>query len=200
MVINYIMALHGLWDIANRAVADLVNTTVQSQGVSFESAVKVLREQGEPLPDPFDEWNEQTPALPPLQLQGTVSGPINVGVAEIAADFAQNGPYVAQSWSQSAISLLITAHETCKEMGYNTTDPIWEFLRHCRNAAAHGNSFHFTKREPRRPATWRGREITKDLQGTILFATEQEDSPFLMPADPVLLLWDIEQQYPGLEA
>src|SRR2546423_11506645 len=41
----------------------------------------------------------------------------------------------------SAGSLLILAHEITK--GVHNHDPLWEFLRHCRNAAAHKGYFNF---------------------------------------------------------
>lgn len=47
--------------------------------------------------------------------------------------------------------------------------PLWEFFRHTRNAAFHGNRFHFLGDEPKRPASWRGLEITRNLQDTPLF-------------------------------
>lgn len=35
------------------------------------------------------------------------------------------------------------------------TSPLMEFLRHLRNACAHGNRWHFANGEPKQPAAWR---------------------------------------------
>lgn len=53
---------------------------------------------------------------------------------------------------------------------------VMQFLRHVRNAVAHGGTFDIRKDEPRLPAFMRrppdmngDREITRDLQGVLLF-------------------------------
>ena len=73
--------------------------------------------------------------------------------------------------------------------------PEFEFFRHLRNAASHGNRFFFAKREPERPASWRGLAIAEShtgsrnpLHGIKCVGT------FLGSADVILLLWDIEQK------
>ena len=98
---------------------------------------------------------------------------------------------------QSASNVLILAHELCKDKQYHDVSEIWEFLRHCRHAAAHGGSFNFLHGEPRRPAKWGKFEIASMLQGTPLFK-EQNKQGLISPGDVVRLLWDIEQAYPSM--
>jgi len=81
---------------------------------------------------------------------------------------------------------------------YEDEDRFWEFLRHCRNAAAHGNRFNLLHDEPRRPARWHHLEITKVLQGQRLFRQEPDEGELLLPADPVHLLWDLERANPHM--
>lgn len=86
--------------------------------------------------------------------------------------------------------LLVLAWETTD--GLHTHDPLWEFLRHCRNAGAHGGRFHFRGKEPTRPAKFANLEITRSLQGVPPFGRADENA-FMMIGDAVHLLWQIEQ-------
>lgn len=55
--------------------------------------------------------------------------------------------------------------------------PTLEFFRHLRNALSHGNRWHFTNNEPRRPATSREFELDASLHGqTVLFE-------YMLPGD-----------------
>jgi hypothetical protein len=45
--------------------------------------------------------------------------------------------------------------------------PLFEFLRHLRNAAAHGNRWHFTGQEPKHPAQLRSIALDSSMHGTI---------------------------------
>jgi hypothetical protein len=49
-----------------------------------------------------------------------------------------------------------------------STREIWQFFRHIRNACFHDNKFRFTKGEPKYPARWRGLEIERKLQDSLL--------------------------------
>lgn len=66
--------------------------------------------------------------------------------------------------------------------------PEFEFFRHVRNAAAHGNKFTFSEGEPRRPALWRSLELTRANH-----ADSQCFGKLLNPADALSLLSDIQK-------
>jgi hypothetical protein len=79
----------------------------------------------------------------------------------------------------------------------NDHSPEFEVFRHLRNAASHGNRFHFKKREPSRPAAWRGFVIdhnqkgsSNPLHGTPCIGTK------IGPSDIMFLLFDIEPKLP----
>jgi hypothetical protein len=107
--------------------------------------------------------------------------------------------YLMGQITRAAEYLLILAHETTA--GHHTHDPLWEFLRHCRNAAAHGGRFELRHGEPKRPATWRNLTITTGLAGTRLIdgprrptsAADDVEKGLLAVGDVVPLLWDIER-------
>ena len=136
--------------------------------------------------------------LGPLQLRSSITAqPLVVPVDDIANELASNPQFSIAYCLLSAGSVLILAHELCKDKAAYDTGPLWEFLRHCRNAAAHGGRFKFNRGQPAHPAKWRTLEITRGLQGSALFQGH-DCIGFLGPADPIRLLWDIEQAYPTL--
>ena len=47
----------------------------------------------------------------------------------------------------------------------STSEPLLQFARHLRNAAAHGNRWHFTASQPAHPAVLRGRQLDASLDG-----------------------------------
>jgi hypothetical protein len=91
--------------------------------------------------------------------------------------------------------VLVMAHEISKDKPWHNHDPLWEFLRHCRNAVAHGGYFHFKNNEPRRPAFWGSFILSPASNRAPLF---KKDGGILSPGDPIRLLWDIEQAYPEM--
>lgn len=103
----------------------------------------------------------------------------------------------AAALSSYGASMLNVAYE----MTYTHSDkgPTWEFLRHCRNAAAHGGRLSFQHNEPRRKAEWRGIEIVPAMQGMPLVGGPSRGGLFY-GADPILLLWDLECAYPSIGA
>jgi len=138
--------------------------------------------------------------LGPLELKSEYQGDhIIVDVDPIAKELATNIHYLAPYFLRAASNLLILAHEICKDEPYHDQSPLWEFLRHCRNAAAHGGKFTFLNNEPRRPAQWGKFNIITGLENTPLFKGE-DGIGLLSPGDPIRLLWDIEQAFPNMKA
>jgi hypothetical protein len=171
-------------------------------GAQIEDVVATLKEGFHcEVPEETSAWKEPQQLLPPIQLQSTVRDPIGIPVDLLADDAFANGSYLLRSWCQSAGVLLIAAHARAKDAGHAAASaPTWEFLFHCRNAAAHGNKLTFKNGQPRHPASWRGRIIDLKLEGSLLFAERPSDSPFLKPLDPILLLWDLEQSNAEMRA
>lgn len=118
---------------------------------------------------------------------------IEYSAEEIAEIYLAHPESQVKALSVSAGSLLVAAYEATKSM--RDRGPVWEFFRHCRNAAAHGGRFSFNQGEPSRTAAWRGLSIHRALQGTLLFDVVGERGLIAL-GDSVLLLWDIEQLCP----
>jgi hypothetical protein len=136
----------------------------------------------------------------PLELRSEYQdNHITIDIDGIARDVVANHSYLLASTMRSAGALLILAHELSKDAPWHDTGPLWEFLRHSRNAAAHGGAFNLRHDEPRRTACWGSFVITAKLQGTSLFK-DAAGAGLLSPGDPIRLLWDIEQAYPQMRA
>lgn len=133
----------------------------------------------------------------PLEMMSEQSNQkVKIDLTLIMRDLAQNAPFLVQRLAPTAMGgLLIQAYESTSD--HHDRNPLWEFLRHCRNAAAHGGRFHFRNGEPRRLAEWGRFRIEPSLQGTYL-AARPERPGLLAPGDALKLLWDIEQAYPAI--
>lgn len=59
-------------------------------------------------------------------------------------------------------------------------DPLLEFLRHLRNASAHGDEWYFKGEEPRNEAHFGGLTLTKDLHGQSTLHTFGPKSALLL--------------------
>jgi hypothetical protein len=85
------------------------------------------------------------------------------------------------------------AYEAVKEL--NDHSPEFEFLRHLRNAASHGNVISLASIEPRRPAHWRGQGFDHRVKGNSNPLNGKLCFGYLIgPADLLWLLWDIEKK------
>jgi hypothetical protein len=194
LVMNYLVQLAGFKEIQAGAALNLVrNQLTGSQPLTSKPAV-----QGDPgglasLLENIDKLRG------PLSLRSDTQGfPIEVDIKDLAVEVFSRGPYLTEYLSTvSAWSLLIVAFELSKP--WHDRGPLWQFLRHCRNAAAHGGEFTFRRGEPRYPAKWASIEITPSFHGSHLVATRGQPG-LLWPGDAVRLLWDIEQAYPTMKA
>jgi hypothetical protein len=80
-----------------------------------------------------------------------------------------------------------------KEAGLRDKDnPLLEFVRHFRNACAHGNRWHFTNNEPRYPAALRGRAVTAAMHGS------RAAPDWVGPGDYLDMLDDLITHFRGL--
>jgi len=193
LVMNYLVQLLGFKELAilgitgPRELRELVDKVPALKGISLDKDEQVKK-----------VVNDLSKIAGPLQLRSEFQdNTIDVDVHEMATEIAGNANYLLRSFMKSAGSLLIIAHEISKDNPWHDHGPLWEFLRHCRNAAAHGGSFNLLRREPKRPATWGSFQITACMRGASLFKGVDPNG-ILSPGDPIRLLWDIEQAYPAM--
>jgi hypothetical protein len=209
-VILYISTIHGIMDIAWRGATIIGKDLIAKEKELFERTSKGENCQKETEEIRLKKENLITMSRPDLwvriesteklhipfgtgpQLQ-SITEPeyLQIDLDGLALEFTNNRAYNLQYSLIAASHLLISAYDATANI--RSQDPMWEFLRHCRNAAAHNGKFHFLGLEPSRPAKWRNLEITKSMEGTDLFC-DKDGKGSLRPADPIYLLHDLEER------
>lgn len=190
VVMNYMVQLIGFKELALRGVVgpatvDELLARLKRQPKHANEDVELIRKG-------------VTDLMGPLSLRCEVqSERIVVEIDDVAREIQQEHGYLLPHMLSAAGSSIILAHEFSKDRPWHDQGPLWEFLRHCRHAAAHSGRFTFRNGEPRRSAAWGPLQITSALGGTPLFKSENGVG-FLSLGDPVRLLWDIEQAYPAM--
>lgn len=194
LIINYLILLGGFNELAAAGLAFLIKELPESESQKLlnDAAKKGTIDQVRRLlgANPVELGN-------PLLLRSEQSDQtIRIDLALTMRELARNATFLVQRLVPSATAgLFIQAYESTSD--HHDRKPLWEFLRHCRNAGAHGGRFHFLHGEPRRLAEWGRLRIEASLEGTYL-AARPERPGFLAPGDALKLLWDIEQAYPSI--
>jgi hypothetical protein len=200
LVLSYVTQLHGFIELASRGFK-LHLEEIKSRNLGLH----VLGEHISNLPTDEEKkaWEAVyqggiTGLIGNQELWSKVNGKgVRVDIELLAkATLLDHKTFLDQFMRMSSGSLMILAYETTKD--YHTHDSLWEFLRHCRNAAAHKGYFNLLNGEPRRPTKWRGLEIVSSLQGTPLFF-DGSAAGLLGLGDALYLLWDIEQAFPNIK-
>jgi len=194
LVISYIVQVHGFIELASRGVISKLqehSPEAIENHISVEPSVKVKKF--------FKAGYESgtTALFGEQQLESKVIGQgIKINIQPLANELFKDYEAPLGYFNRmTAGALLILAWEITTP--FHTHDPIWEFLRHCRNAAGHKGFFNFLHGEPKRPAKWRNLEILSSLQGQPLFF-DPPTPGFLGIGDTLYLLWDIEQSFPNI--
>lgn len=207
LIMNYLVLFIGFKDLAARGVIKELNKySGENAGIDLDTLISVFLKKVSASETDTILLNQQhteissglSKILGPLELKSEFQGNhIKVEVDDIAKDVMNNMFWLSRSIMLSAGSLLILAHEISKDKSWHDKGLLWEFLRHCRNAAAHGGLFTFRRNEPGRPAEWGHFRIERAMEETQLFK-DDKGVGLLSPGDPIRLLWDIEQSYPSM--
>lgn len=187
LVVTFIHSVHGSFELVSRKIVDLVASGKLTETTLNKVALKGFI------------GSQKTPLIGKFALRSDFQNNfIKIDIDEIATDAFYNLGYLIEAGLEfsAARMLLISAYEIKKDeikgKGLET-DELWQFFRHCRNAAAHNGRFYFKKDEPKFKNKWGNFEIVSDMAGTKLFRDEKEG--FVSSGDIVRLLWDIEQKF-----
>ncbi len=193
LVVGYLAQLHGLIELCSRSISRQLERVPEPTRSRFDSAAPVTN-AAEALKR--IAAGGRTGLLGDQKLASRTSSPLEVDIQRLSDALVADYPTVLEHLNEVAAGGVLIVAWAITERFYSTT-PVWEFLRHCRNAAAHRGHFHFLKSEPRRPARWRDLEVTGELQGVRLLRNPHEPG-FLSPGDVIYLLADIEVSYPEI--
>ena len=133
---------------------------------------------------------------------GKVQGDLHADLAQCVS-LARDGKSLPQLAAEQALCCMLAnaAFESISksERDRLAGDPVFEFFRHVRNAASHGNKWHFFDREPMRVAVWQPKggnafSIDHTLKGDTNPLHGQTCAyGSLQPADLLYLLRDVER-------
>lgn len=199
-VVNYIVSLHGKVELMSRDFYSRIQNVI-AKGQSLDEFRQFLTEGDEKNEKFFKEVLasniKPTALIRELSLKSEQrQDQIEISISEIAKDFVDNHIYLLPFQIKASGALLIMAYETAPDIKYDNTDPIWNFLYHCRNAIAHNGEFNINSSGKKRlPAKWGNLEILESMHGLNLFKDGTDNPGFLSPGDPLYLLYDIEQKY-----
>jgi len=119
---------------------------------------------------------------------------VTVDAFAIMRELGANIAYLVNELKLSAAStLLVHAYEATKR--FQNTEPLWEFLHHCRNAGAHGGRFTFRNDQPKHPAIWGRYNLSRATHEGMPLIPHRGIRGLFAPGDPLRLLWEIERQY-----
>lgn len=202
LVIQYYCLLFGFKELAARGtIAKIITMKGKSTGNQWDDRLISDMVTNLKIPEArfkhlLTEDQNSSELLGPLQLRcKTSKHPIEIDSDMIGLELSENIQYLIDHTMLSAGALLLVAYETTRE--FHNKKPLWEFLRHCRNAVGHNGRFRLLYGEPSRPALWSGLSIIPDLDNTALF--QRGGQPGLLdPGDIIRLLMDIEQAYPDM--
>ncbi len=187
LVVCYLCQVHGFNEIASRGVRRQVD---QLDGPGIDDMLAAIPDQRTREAMGRIAHGGVTELLAEPGLHSEVSDRILVDIGALSdAIYQEHKPALSVLNRLSAGSLLVLAWETTLDL--HTTHPVWQFLRHCRNAAAHNGMFTFRPHEPKHPATWRTKTVTRALEGTLLF-NDGVQPGFLGPGDALHLLTDLD--------
>jgi hypothetical protein len=132
----------------------------------------------------------------PVGIASNVYGALSFSPQELVQSVRRENLTVSDVTDGLVYMLINLAYATCQDrigetpwLDLRQRHPEIEFFRHLRNAASHGGVWNFRQNEPRpdRAAEWRGRTISRALQGTPIWDVG------IQPGDVLVLLWDVEQ-------
>jgi hypothetical protein len=132
---------------------------------------------------------------PPLDLVSEFEDQhVRIDAFATMRELRENIGYLVDDLKLSAASaLLVHAHEATEQ--FRNTEPMWDFLYHCRNAGAHGGRFTFRNDQPRHPAIWGRYTLSRTTHEGMPLIPHKGIAGLFGPGDPLRLLWDIEQRY-----
>lgn len=193
LVMNYLVQLLGYKELAIRGF--LGKRTISSDDIQRITPNFDNVEKSE-IDSTLDKLQK---LIGPLELKSEFQNDrIVIDPDEIAKELLEgNHEYFLSFYVRASFNIIVLAHEITKNTTYRDVGPLWEFLRHCRNAATHNGLFHFGRGEPSRLAEWGRFRIDSQLLGTPLFKGPNGQG-LLSIGDPIRLLWDIEQAYPQM--
>ena len=190
IICGYLAQVHGFIELLSRGLKDKFDSLTPeeyNQLIDYldkpecRKRVKAIAEGG------------KTGLLGCQSLGSNTGDNIKIYSEILASEICMNHEEALKHFNRmSAGGLLILAWELTHN--YHTQHELWEFFRHCRNAAAHNGKFTFHKGQLKYPARWKSLEIIQALDGYTLFVDPPAPG-FMGIGDVLYLLYDVESTF-----
>jgi hypothetical protein len=201
LVLAYMCQVHGLSELISRGYHRAFEEFMRKMGpppyMSRKQQVAIfLATTDEAIRNEAEQtlMGGTTTLMLPMEMQARCGEGVKWDVGELADTVLKDEHNATLRYFNrlTAGSLLLMAWEYMEPK--NQRNPMAQFLRHCRNAAAHNGVFTFKAGQPVYPAEWHGTKIVRALEGSPLFVDPPRKG-FLGPGDAVYLLADIEKKF-----
>lgn len=204
LVIGCLAEQHGVIDIMSRGMREIFERATGGSP-QYKAAIiaRFTAEQSAAAPGVKAILEGGvTGQLGKLSIGSAVHPKVEVDLVLLAQELLNN--FAATLTSQAAHrSLLVVAFEMLKPEAVEPRPkvrpdlgPVMEFLRHCRNGAAHNGIIEFRGKEPLYTAEWQGLPITATDAGRPLFNNGMGNNGVIYSGDVIHLLSDIDATIP----
>lgn len=200
LILHFFGTVHGMIDLASRGVRRAIKNSAEHSRMSAEEVatrIDTSRADESGLISNLLAAGV-TASIGEISLASRVSeSRLTPDIELLAQEVYEHGSNVlGDPTLRSAGHLLVLGYAVAEDRleDQDRAGPEWQFLRHCRNAAAHDNRVSFREGGPTKRAAWRSLNLTPESAGVPLFGPTGTEH-LLGPADPVLLLWDLEQMH-----
>ncbi|MDQ7838932.1 MAG: hypothetical protein RDU59_10645 [Thermodesulfobacteriota bacterium] len=199
LVVAYVAQVHGLLDLVSRGLREEWEKLRGRHQNSRLSSLEMEKMLSDGIREGYRDHiqavlrSQSAPIIGVQRLVSRLREGVKVDTVRLANEIFSKHQYPVETYNKmTAGALLIVSWEVTKSD--HSQDPLWEFHRHCRNAAAHNGNFNFQHGEPKRPAKWGALEIVLTLQDTPIFPNSSGRG-FIGPGDVLYLLADIEAKF-----
>lgn len=192
LIQNYLNSVHAIIELSSRLLVNDLNE-IQKNG---EAAVNAFLSELASGPDYKEELlnNHNVTPLMGEQILAFPNGQkIVIDPIQLARYLLHNQERMIENNFRQVEYMIITAY-ALTEGKYRNNDPLWQFFRHVRNAAAHGGKFNLQRNQPDKPAEWGEKRIERGLNGKRLVSSVGQEG-FLETGEIILLLLSVEEKF-----
>lgn len=192
LIQNYLNSVHAIIELSSRFIINELNE-VRKDG---EAAVDVFLSELECDQD-YKKGLLKNHSVTPLMGDQILAFPngqkIVIDPIQLARYLLHNQERMIENNFRQVEYMIITAY-ALTEGKYRNNDPLWQFFRHVRNAAAHGGKFNLQRNQPDKPAEWGEKRIERGLNGKRLVSFIGQEG-FLETGEIILLLLSVEEKF-----
>ncbi|GGF76654.1 hypothetical protein GCM10010912_22210 [Paenibacillus albidus] len=191
LIMNYLCSVHGIFELSSRFLINLFKDSDKEKIDHMISGLVINDKTKEEFKNNFN----LTPLMGNqiLTFSGTQPNVV-IDIDDLANQVLEYNKDGFDYLFHGALYFLIINSYALTVDKHYSDDPLWQFYRHVRNAAAHGGKFNFNKNQPDKPSEWKNMRLEASLNKTHLIDTIDQKG-YMKFGDIILLLLDIENKF-----